>query len=101
MAVDVVGYSWPMGRNESGTVHRLREHREKRFGPALARNEGRLIKPTGDGALVEFLSAVDALSAAIEFQQAMVEASVVWLVHGSVLLLIAVTFWWLSLHPAA
>ena len=41
----------------------------------LAKYGGRLVKLTGDGALVEFASAVDALSAAIEFQQAMAEAN--------------------------
>jgi class 3 adenylate cyclase len=101
VAVDAVGYSRLMGRDESGTVARLRQNRVERLDPVLAKYGGRLVKLTGDGALVEFLSAVDALSVAIEFQQAMVEASVVWLVHGSVLLLIAVAFWWLSLHPAA
>jgi adenylate cyclase len=43
--------------------------------PVLAKYGGRLVKLTGDGALVEFASAVDALSAAIEFQQAMAEAN--------------------------
>ena len=75
MALDVVGYSRLMGRDESGTLQRLREHRRMRFEPALSRHGGRLVKLTGDGALVEFASAVDALSAAIEFQQAMVEAN--------------------------
>jgi TolB-like protein/class 3 adenylate cyclase len=74
MAVDVVGYSRLMGRDESGTLQRLREHRKQRLEPTLARHGGRLVKLTGDGALVEFASAVDALSAAIEFQQAMIEA---------------------------
>src|SRR5882757_1619671 len=74
MAVDVVGYSRLMGRDETGTVARLREHRKQRFEPVLARYGGRLVKLTGDGALVEFASAVDALGAAIEFQQAMAEA---------------------------
>jgi adenylate cyclase len=60
-----------MGRDESGTLARLREHCNDRLEPALARYGGRLVKLTGDGALVEFASAVDALSAAIEFQQAM------------------------------
>src|SRR6202030_2108411 len=54
---------------------RLREHRKQRFEPVLARHGGRLVKLTGDGALVEFASAVDALSAAIEFQQGMAEAN--------------------------
>ncbi len=64
-----------MGRDESGTLARLREHRKLRFDPTLARHGGRLVKQTGDGALAEFPSAVDALGAAIEFQQAMAEAN--------------------------
>jgi len=72
---DVVGYSRLMGRDESGTLARLREHRKQRFEPTLARHGGRLVKLTGDGALVEFASAVDALGAAIELQQAMAEAN--------------------------
>jgi class 3 adenylate cyclase len=75
MAVDVVGYSRLIGRDESVTLTRLREHRNQRFEPVLARYGGRLVKLTGDGALVEFASAVDALGAAIAFQQAMVEAN--------------------------
>jgi class 3 adenylate cyclase len=75
VAADVVGYSRLMGRDESGTLARLREHRKQRFEPTLARNGGRLVKLTGDGALAEFPSAVDALSAAIEFQQAMAEVN--------------------------
>jgi TolB-like protein/class 3 adenylate cyclase len=75
VAADVVGYSRLVGRNESGTVARLREHRKLRLEPVLARHGGRLVKLTGDGALVEFASAVDALGAAIEFQQAMAEAN--------------------------
>jgi adenylate cyclase len=73
LAADVVGYSRLMGRDESGTLARLRAHRRERLEPALARFGGRLVKLTGDGALVEFASAVAALSAAIEFQQAMNE----------------------------
>ena len=75
LAADVVGYSRLMGRDESGTLARLRAHRKDRFDPILARHGGRLVKLTGDGALVEFGSAVDALGAAIEIQQAMVEAN--------------------------
>jgi adenylate cyclase len=75
VAADVVGYSRLMGRDESGTVARLREHRKQRLEPALARRGGRLVKLTGDGALVEFPSAVDALGAAIEFQQAMADTN--------------------------
>src|SRR6185437_10813841 len=59
----------------SGTVARLREHRKQRFEPVLADHGGRLVKLTGDGALAEFPSAVDALRAAIEFQHAVDETN--------------------------
>lgn len=75
LAADVAGYSRLMGRDKHGTLTRLQAHRTERLKPTLARHGGRLLKLTGDGALVEFLSAVDALGAAIEFQQAMVEAN--------------------------
>jgi class 3 adenylate cyclase len=58
LAADVVGYSRLMGRDENGTLERLREHRQQRLEPVLARQGGRLVKLTGDGALVEFPSAV-------------------------------------------
>ena len=75
VAADVVGYSRIMGRDESGTLARLRKNRSEHLDPVLAKYGGRLVKLTGDGALVEFGSAVDALSAGIEFQQAMAEAN--------------------------
>jgi adenylate cyclase len=75
LAADVAGYSRLMGRDESGTLARLRAHRKERLEPAIARYGGRLVKLTGDGALIEFASAVDALSAAIEFQQAVAHAN--------------------------
>src|SRR5829696_5718579 len=64
-----------MGRDESGTLARLRKNRSENLEPVLAKYGGRLVKLTGDGALLEFASAVDALSAAIEFQQAMAEVN--------------------------
>ena len=75
MALDVVGYSRLMGRDESGTLQRLRDHRRNFLEPALSRHGGRLVKLTGDGALAEFASAVEALGAAIEFQQAVADAN--------------------------
>lgn len=72
---DVVGYSRLVGRDESGTIARLRENRRLRFDPIMARHGGRVVKLTGDGALVEFASSVDALNAAIDFQQAMADAN--------------------------
>jgi adenylate cyclase len=73
VAADVVGYSRLMGRDESGTLARLRKNRSEHLSPVLSKYGGRLVKLTGDGALIEFASAVDALSASIEFQQAMAE----------------------------
>ena len=75
LAADMVGYSRLMGRDEAGTLARLKEHRADRLEPAIANNSGRLVKLTGDGVLVEFGSAVDALRTAIEFQQAVDEAN--------------------------
>jgi TolB-like protein/class 3 adenylate cyclase len=75
VAADVVGYSRLMGRDESGTLARLRKNRSDYLNPVLTKYGGRLVKLTGDGALIEFASAVDALSAAIEFQQRMTEAT--------------------------
>lgn len=75
LAADMVGYSRQMGRDESGTLVRLKTYRGELFEPALARNGGRLVKLTGDGALAVFGSAVDSLRAAIEFQQAVAEAN--------------------------
>jgi adenylate cyclase len=74
VAADVVGYSRLMGRDESGTLARLRKNRSEHLDPVLTKYGGRLVKLTGDGALVEFASAVDALSACIEFQQSMAGA---------------------------
>ncbi|QQS11525.1 MAG: hypothetical protein IPK81_18405 [Rhodospirillales bacterium] len=75
VAADVVGYSRLMGRDEAGTLARLRGHRQARLEPVVARHGGRIVKLTGDGALVEFGSAVDAVSAAVAFQQAMAAAN--------------------------
>jgi adenylate cyclase len=75
VAADVVGYSRLVGRDESGTVARVRKNRSERLDPVLTKYGGRLVKLTGDGALIEFTSAVDALSASIEFQQALAEAN--------------------------
>jgi adenylate cyclase len=64
-----------MGRDESGTVVRLLEHLNQRLEPASTSRGGRVVRLKGDGSLVEFTSAVDALAAAIDFQQTMIEAN--------------------------
>lgn len=71
LATDVVGYSRLVGRDESGTVQRLRDVRTRLIEPILALHKGRIVKLTGDGALIEFASAVEALAATISIQQAL------------------------------
>src|ERR1700744_4029329 len=70
---DVVGYSRLAGADEDRTLSRLRGLRSDLIDPAIAAHRGRIVKRTGDGALVEFRSVVDAVRCAIEVQNAMVE----------------------------
>lgn len=65
MAADIVGYSKLMGADEEGTLARLIALRKDAVDPALARWGGRIVKSTGDGLLVEFHSAVDAVRTAL------------------------------------
>lgn len=71
LAADMVGYSRLMEGDEAGTLARLRTHRLELIDPAIIKNEGRIIKTTGDGMLVEFQSVTDAVKCAIEVQQRM------------------------------
>jgi adenylate cyclase len=61
LAADVAAYSRLMGVDESGTLQALRAIRSELIDPRLAAHNGRLVKTTGDGLLVEFGSVVDAL----------------------------------------
>ena len=69
MSADVVGYSRLMGMDEAGTLSRLNALRRELIDPAIAGHSGRIVKLMGDGALVEFASAVDAVACAIEIQR--------------------------------
>jgi adenylate cyclase len=69
----VVGFSRLSGADEDRTLARLRALRSDLIDPTIAVHNGRVIKRTGDGALVEFRSVVDAVRCAIEVQNAMVE----------------------------
>ena len=69
MSADVVGYSRLMGTDEAGTLSRLNILRRELIDPAIAAHSGRIVKLMGDGALVEFASAVDAVTCAIEIQR--------------------------------
>ena len=71
LLTDMVGYSRLMGLDEEGTIARQKAHREDIFDPKIAAHGGRIVKPTGDGVLVEFPSVVDAVKCAVEVQQAM------------------------------
>lgn len=71
LASDMVGYSRLMETDEQGTLARLRTHRIELIDPAIAKNQGHIIKTTGDGMLVEFQSVADAVRCAAEIQERM------------------------------
>jgi TolB-like protein/class 3 adenylate cyclase len=73
LAADVAGYSRLTGADEEGTLARLRALRSDLFDPAVSVHRGRVVKRSGDGAIVEFRSVVDAVRCAIEVQNGMVE----------------------------
>jgi adenylate cyclase len=69
LAADVVGYSRLMGANESGTLAALDALRTDFINPKIAEHQGRIVKHTGDGMLVEFPSVVNAVACAAEMQR--------------------------------
>src|SRR5271169_2767548 len=71
LAADVVGYSRLMSIDEMGTLNTLKAHRRELIDPAIAGHHGRMVKTTGDGALVEFASVVDAVMCAVAIQRGM------------------------------
>src|SRR5882724_3774901 len=73
LVADVVGYSRLAGADEDRILARLRSLRSDLIDPTIAVHKGRVVKRTGDGAIVEFRSVVDAVRCAIEVQNAMVE----------------------------
>src|SRR5213592_2560636 len=73
LAADIVGYSRLTQTDEDRTLARIRALRSDLVDPTIAVHHGRIVKRTGDGALVEFHSVVDAVRCAIELQNAMVE----------------------------
>src|SRR5512143_2855817 len=73
LAADVVGYSRLTGADEDRTLARLRALRSDLIDPTISVHHGRVVKRTGDGALVEFRSVVDAVRCAIEVQNGMIE----------------------------
>jgi TolB-like protein/class 3 adenylate cyclase len=75
VAADVAGYSRLMGLDEIGTLEALKSHRRDVVDPTITAHNGRIVKTTGDGMLVEFASAVDAVACATAIQEKMMERS--------------------------
>jgi adenylate cyclase len=71
LMADVAGYSRLMGEDEEGTHAALSALRREVSDPKIAEHRGRIVKTTGDGLLVEFASAVDAVRCAVELQREM------------------------------
>ncbi len=75
LAADVVGCSRLMEKDEAGTLAVLKSRRKQVLEPLVSRNEGRVFKIAGDGVLVEFGSAVNAVQCAVDLQSKMAEAN--------------------------
>jgi class 3 adenylate cyclase len=76
LAADVAGYSRLMGTDEEGTLRQLKAHRKELVDPKITEHRGHIVKTTGDGMLVEFVSVVDAVRCAVDIQRGMVERNV-------------------------
>ena len=72
-AGDIAGYSQLMGADEEGTLRQLKAHRKELIDPKITEHRGRIVKTTGDGMLVEFVSVVDAVRCAVDIQRGMAE----------------------------
>src|SRR5262249_39486388 len=70
---DVAGYSRLIGIDDEGTLAQLNSHHAELIQPKIKEHRGRIVRTTGDGLLVLFVSAVDALRCAVEIQRAMPE----------------------------
>jgi adenylate cyclase len=76
VAADVVGYSRLIEQDEESTLAALRERRRHILNPLVAQHHGRIVKVMGDGALIEFASAVNAVACAVELQKQMAAANI-------------------------
>jgi adenylate cyclase len=73
LAADVAGFSRLMSADEEGTLARLRGHLRELVEPAIAAHRGRIVKRMGDGLLVDFSSAVEAVRCGVAVQAGMAE----------------------------
>jgi adenylate cyclase len=71
LAADVVGYSRLMSIDEAGTLAALKSLRKNLADPKISEHNGRIVKLTGDGMLVEFPSVVSAVACAVDIQRGM------------------------------
>ncbi|WP_244626650.1 adenylate/guanylate cyclase domain-containing protein [Bradyrhizobium ivorense] len=76
LATDVAGYSRLMNADEEGTLARLKQCRRAVVDPKIAEHRGRIVKTTGDGMLVEFISAVEAVRCAVEIQRGIANGNI-------------------------
>jgi adenylate cyclase len=76
LAADVAGSCRLIGIDEEGTLAQLKALRKTLFDPKIAEHHGRVVKNTGDGALVEFASVVDAVRCADEIQRSVTEQNI-------------------------
>ena len=75
LAADVVGYSRLMEADESATLAALKNRHKGIFEPLVSKHHGRIVKLIGDGLLIEFGSAVEAVQCALDIQRAMEDAN--------------------------
>jgi adenylate cyclase len=90
LAADVVGYSRLMEQDEAGTLAALKERRKGILEPLVEQHQGRIVKVMGDGVLVEFASAVNAVGCAVELQKRMAAANAEVLEERQILLRIGI-----------
>ena len=76
LAADVAGSCRLIGIDEEGTLARLKALRRTLFDPKIAEHHGRVVKNTGDGAIAEFASVVDAVRCADEIQRSTAEQNI-------------------------
>ena len=84
LAADVAGYSRLMGHDEEGTLRRLKAHLAELVEPHIAAHRGRIVKRTGDGLLVDFASAVEAVRCAVAIQAGMADRNRAALDNGRI-----------------
>ena len=76
LAADVAGYSRLVGADEEGTLAQWKAHFRELIEPKIAEHHGRIVRVTGDGLLVEFVSVIVAVKCAVELQHAMGERNI-------------------------